>query len=53
MKDRLKYWLEVRRAKRWAKREEARVLVERYRKAQSKEVLYEERQRLMKKGIFI
>lgn len=52
MKDRLKYWLEVRRAKRWAKREEARVLLERYHKAM-KRVTPEQRKELMKKGIFI
>lgn len=53
--DRIRWWLKVRAAKRWAKQEERRVLVERYQKAMSRKGIYTQQERIeaMNRGVFL
>lgn len=46
------WWRTVRKAKRWARDEERRVLVEKYKKAMTR-VTDEERREALKRGVFI
>lgn len=52
LKAKWNWWRIVRKAKRWARDEERRVLVERYNKAMTR-VTDEDRDYWMKRGVFI